>query len=71
MFQAIESDEVSEHLHKWIDLVFGFKQTGQAALDAVNVFHPAVCCICVFNDTVFSAISELRGTENFVRRIKT
>jgi len=39
--QAIESDEVSEHLHKWIDLVFGFKQTGQAALDAVNVFHPA------------------------------
>ena len=47
MFQAIESDEVSEHLHKWIDLVFGFKQTGQAALDAVNVFHPAVSCIFV------------------------
>jgi len=39
--QALESDHVTANLHKWIDLVFGHKQTGQAAFDAVNVFHPA------------------------------
>ncbi|CAF1260130.1 unnamed protein product [Didymodactylos carnosus] len=39
--QALESDYVTQHIHQWIDLVFGFKQTGKAALDAINVFHAA------------------------------
>ena len=30
-----------QELSHWIDLVFGYKQTGQEAIDAVNVFHPA------------------------------
>ncbi|XP_035824115.1 WD repeat and FYVE domain-containing protein 3 isoform X2 [Aplysia californica] len=37
--QALECDYVSAHLHEWIDLIFGFKQCGPPAVDAVNVFH--------------------------------
>ncbi|XP_077974826.1 lysosomal-trafficking regulator-like [Styela clava] len=39
--QALESDYVSANLHGWIDLVFGYKQRGKEAIDAINVFHPA------------------------------
>uniref|UniRef100_A0A0R3RRK8 Putative neurobeachin homolog n=1 Tax=Elaeophora elaphi TaxID=1147741 RepID=A0A0R3RRK8_9BILA len=39
--QALESSIVSSALNYWIDLIFGYKQTGKAAIDAINVFHPA------------------------------
>ena len=38
--KALESRFVSEHLHEWVDLVFGYKQRGQQAEDACNLFHP-------------------------------
>lgn len=37
--EALESEYVSQHLHQWIDLVFGHKQRGENALEATNVFH--------------------------------
>ena len=37
--QALECDYVSANLHKWIDLIFGYKQKGEEALVNHNVFH--------------------------------
>eukprot|EP00929_Paragymnodinium_shiwhaense_P070397 TRINITY_DN35653_c0_g1_i1.p1 TRINITY_DN35653_c0_g1~~TRINITY_DN35653_c0_g1_i1.p1 ORF type:complete len:2875 (-),score=560.22 TRINITY_DN35653_c0_g1_i1:202-8826(-) len=37
---ALESSYVSSTLHQWIDLVWGCRQSGPAAQDALNVFYP-------------------------------
>ncbi|CAK9065751.1 unnamed protein product, partial [Durusdinium trenchii] len=42
MRAALESEHVSQCLPAWIDLIFGYKQSGEAAVKADNVFHP-VC----------------------------
>lgn len=39
MADALESDYVSDHLHEWIDLIFGHKQQGEAAVTAGNLFR--------------------------------
>ncbi|KAF4317599.1 hypothetical protein JM18_007437 [Phytophthora kernoviae] len=38
---ALESDFVSSNLHHWIDLIFGCKQSGSVAVDALNSYHIA------------------------------
>jgi hypothetical protein len=41
MRQALESDYVSANLNLWVDLIFGFKQSGKSAIEAINRYHPA------------------------------
>jgi len=45
---ALESDHVSNTLHHWIDLIFGYKQTGSEAEKADNCKHVNVCIILTF-----------------------
>ena len=37
--EALESDYVSENLHKWIDLIFGHRQRGDGAIESLNIFY--------------------------------
>lgn len=39
MTKALESEHVSDHLHEWIDLIFGYKQQGAAAVEADNLYY--------------------------------
>ncbi|EFA76401.1 BEACH domain-containing protein [Heterostelium album PN500] len=39
MREALESEYVSQNLHNWIDLIFGFKQLGDESVKANNVFY--------------------------------
>ena len=68
--QVLESDYVTANLASWIDLVFGFKQTGKAAIDAINVFHPAVS-FCLIPITLNSYLGNIKIYFNFLSSLVT
>lgn len=37
--EALESNFVSENISKWIDLIWGEKQKGEKAINALNVYY--------------------------------
>lgn len=57
--EALESPYVSKHLHEWIDLVFGFKQRGEAAIEATNVFHHLSYRGAIDLDTIEDKVDKL------------
>ena len=50
---------MSRHLHGWIDLIFGAKQRGEAALEADNLFHPLTYEGAVDLDAVEEEVSAM------------
>lgn len=48
--EALESDYVSSVLNDWIDLIWGYKQRGEKAIEANNVFKPTMYDD-IWNDT--------------------
>ena len=56
--RALESEYVAQNIGYWIDLIFGCKQNGQAAVDANNTFH-AYCYPSVINSPEVKADKEL------------
>lgn len=68
--QLLESKDVSNNLHKWIDLIWGVKQKGELALKYRNYLHPFIledvwsreaCMLVKADDQVLSIIT-LYGT---------
>jgi hypothetical protein len=39
MRAAFESDYVSAHINEWVDLVFGYKQSGTSAITFDNLYY--------------------------------
>lgn len=55
---ALESDIVSKNLHKWIDLIFGYKQKGEEAVKANNCKDKNRIVVLYIN-VFFSVLSSL------------
>ncbi|XP_012161091.1 uncharacterized protein LOC101454375 [Ceratitis capitata] len=63
--QALEAELARNQLHHWVDLIFGYKQSGENAVEAINVFHPAT--YPSFLDSITSDPIELKAVETMIK----
>jgi hypothetical protein len=63
--KALESEHVSQHLHEWIDLIFGYKQQGVEAEKATNVFMYCSYEGAIDLDAITNPV-ERRATEGMI-----
>ena len=63
--EALECDYVSKNLHNWIDLIFGYKQQGKAALEADNVFR----CLTYEGTVDLTKVRDITQRKNYLEYI--
>ncbi|XP_053952827.1 lysosomal-trafficking regulator [Anastrepha ludens] len=63
--QALEAELARNQLHHWVDLIFGYKQSGENAVEAINVFHPAT--YPSFLESITSDPIERKAVETMIK----
>ena len=61
--KLLESERISNKLNCWIDLIFGYKQTGTYAIKALNIFRNA--CY-TFTKSEFEKIEKNNELETYM-----
>ena len=56
LLKLLESKNINQNLHSWIDLIFGYKMTGNEAIKVYNTYRKA--CYELSKDEIESAYSE-------------
>ncbi|GER36996.1 protein serine/threonine kinase [Striga asiatica] len=65
---ALESNRVSRQIHHWIDLTFGYKMSGEAAIAAKNVMLPASTSTLPRSTGRFQLFTQPHPTRRIVAR---
>ncbi|ANQ08303.1 Uncharacterized protein PCOAH_00025700 [Plasmodium coatneyi] len=55
MKNALESNYANKNLNEWINLIFGYKQSGQIAKENFNLFHPLTYMHTILNEKLSTA----------------
>lgn len=53
--KALENELVSQKINNWIDLIYGYKQKGPAALESMNIFFPLTYELAINIDKISEA----------------